>query len=63
VLPRCGRRRLRRLELLLALFWDLVITGSGTAKGRHDRAGLGKERLEMRERSEEMSSATSTLNI
>jgi hypothetical protein len=27
---------------------DLVIAGSGTARGRHDRVGLGKERLEMR---------------
>jgi hypothetical protein len=46
--PRCRRRRLRRLNLFLAPLRDLVTAGSGTAKGRHDRVGLGKERLEVR---------------
>jgi hypothetical protein len=47
-LPRCGRRRLRRQGLPLAFFWDPVTTGGGTAEGRHDRAGLGEDRLEAR---------------
>jgi hypothetical protein len=46
--PRYGRRRLRRLDLLLAPLRDLVIAGGGTARGRHDRAGFGKAKLEAR---------------
>jgi hypothetical protein len=48
VFPGCGRRHLRRLDLLLAPLRDLVITGSGTTRGRHDWAGLRKEKLELR---------------
>jgi hypothetical protein len=38
-----------RLNLFLASLRDLVNTGGGTAEGRHDRVGLGKERLKVRE--------------
>jgi hypothetical protein len=51
-----GRPRFRDVEGAVSgaltsslLSSDLVIAGSGTAKGRHDRAGLRKERLKMRE--------------
>jgi hypothetical protein len=47
--PRYGRRHLRRLNLLLAPLQDLVIAGSGTTGGRHDRAESGKAKLEVRE--------------
>jgi hypothetical protein len=47
-LPRCGRRRLRRLDLLFAPLQNLVIAGRGTARGRHDRVGLEKAKLEVR---------------
>jgi hypothetical protein len=47
-LPRYGRRRFRCLDLLFAPLWNLVIAGSGTARGRHDRDGLGKAKLKVR---------------
>jgi hypothetical protein len=47
-LPRCRRRRLRRLGLLLASFRDLVTADGGTAEGGHGRTRFGEVRLEAR---------------
>jgi hypothetical protein len=46
--PRCGRCRLRRLDLLFAPLWNLVIAGSGTARGRYDQVRLEKAKLQVR---------------
>jgi hypothetical protein len=62
-LPGHGRRHLLRLDLFLAPLWDLVTAGGETAAGRHDRVGLGKERLEVRGEVGGMPLATSALSI
>jgi hypothetical protein len=47
-LPGHGRRPLRRLDFLPAPLRDLVIAGSGAARRRHDWAGFGRAKLEVR---------------
>jgi hypothetical protein len=47
-LPSWGWRSLRHLDPLLAPLRDLVIVGSGTTRGRHDRARFEKAKLEAR---------------
>jgi hypothetical protein len=45
-LPRCRRRYLQRLGLLLAPFRDFITSDGGTTKGGHGRAKLREERIE-----------------